>query len=58
MVVEDITVLAGGTIPLSPVDTAVALDPLIVIVVAPEDTIVSKMGVAVGVSTPSAPVEM
>lgn len=58
MVVEEIAVLAGGMIPLSPVDTAVALDPLIVIVVAPEDTIVSKMGVTVGVRTPSAPVEM
>ena len=58
MVVEEIAVLAGGIIPLSPVDTAVALDPLIVIVAAPEDTIVSKMGVTVGVRTPSAPVEM
>ena len=58
MVVEEIAVLAGGMIPLSPVDTAVAFEPLIVIVVAPEDTIVSRMGVTVGVIIPSVPVEM
>jgi len=57
VVVEEIAVLAGGMIPLSPFDTAVAFDPLIVIVVAPEDTIVSKMGVTVGVITTSPPVE-
>ena len=56
--VEEIAVLAGGMIPLSPVDTAVAFEPLIVIVVAPEDTIVSRMGVTVGVIIPSVPVEM
>ena len=49
--------LTGGIIPLSPVDTAVALDPLIVIVVAPEDTVVSRMGVTIGLITPSPPVE-
>lgn len=48
----------GGMTPLPPVEIAVALDPLMVIVVAPDDTIVSTIGVSVGVSMPSVPVEM
>ena len=43
--------------PPAPVDIAVAFDPLMVKVNAPEDTIVSTLGVSVGVMTPSAPVE-
>jgi hypothetical protein len=43
--------------PLSPVDVAVAFEPLIVKVVALEDTIVSKIGVTDGVMMPLVPVE-
>ena len=43
--------------PLSPVDVAVAFEPLIVRVTAPEDTMVSTIGVSDGVMMPSVPVE-
>lgn len=43
--------------PLLPVDVAVAFDPPRVMVTAPEETIVSKIGVSDGVMTPSVPVE-
>lgn len=47
----------GGMTPSSPVDVAVASDPLRVSVTAPEDTMVSTIGVTEGVMTSSAPVE-
>lgn len=47
----------GGITPLPPVEVAVALEPLRVKVMAPEDTIVSTMGVSMGVRTPPLPVE-
>lgn len=43
--------------PPVPVDVAVASEPLIVRVTAPEDTMVSTLGVSDGVMTPSVPTE-
>lgn len=47
----------GEMTPSPPVEKAVPFDPLMVNVTAPEDTIVSRMGVTEGVMIPLAPVE-
>lgn len=47
----------GETTPAPPVEVTVAPEPLIVKVTAPDETMVSRIGVAVGVMTPSLPVE-